>query len=359
MIRFLLVSLFLSSAAPAFAAADAWRIYTGTHTTAWRTTGGHHGHDVDCPPAEQHDRCESSDFARANLDNSIGFRLGAEKRRPGFGRFDLVYGGELSVDSTEYNISQRDLYVGSAAVTAGAVTDFFHATWGLRGGAGAAATDDGQAGGALLAEALVEVPLTQAVRFRLAHRETAFLLSGESLRAGDTSFLLVFTETPSASPWTFSAGAGISVPGLAGEDLDLSRAPFARFTAARRLTDRSALGLSYITAAHESTRTSVFMGYPGNERGKTINGLGVEWTLGLRATPHAFVEAGAGVEVADWSDDHELLGSVDGSTDVSPTLSLTLGVPIASRLALTATAEQLYWTGIGLGETRFSVGVRR
>jgi len=346
----LFLSLLLASTAGA-----SWRIYTGGYGTAWRTTDGHHGHDVDCPPDERHDRCETSDFARANLDNSIGFRIGAEQRRSW-----LVYGAELSVDSTEYNISQRDLYIGSGVVTAGAVADFFHVTWGLRGGAGVSASDDGHAGGALLAEGSAEVPLANGVRFRVAHRESAFLLSGESLRSRDTAFLMVFTETPSAAPWRFSAGAGISSPGLlVGDDLGLSRAPFTRFTAARLIGERSAVGITYITAAHESTQKSVFMGYPENERGKTINGLGVDWTFDLASTPRYFVELGAGAELADWSDEHQLLGAVTGSTEIAPALKLAVGFPITEQLALVISTEQLYWSGIDLGESRFALGVRR
>jgi hypothetical protein len=350
----LILSLLLTSAAGASTS-----IYTGGYGTAWHTTDGHHGHDVDCPPDQQHDRCESSDFARANLDNSIGFRIGAERRRSWLGHFSMVYGAELSVDSTEYNNSQRDLSIGSGVVTAGAVTDFFHVTWGLRGGAGLSASDDGHAGGAVLAEASAELPLTNAVRFRIAHRESAFLLSGESLRSRDTAFLMVFTDAPSDARWSFSAGAGISSPGLfLGDDLGLSRAPFTRFTAARLIGKRQAVGITYITAAHESTQKTVFMGYPENERGKTINGLGIEWTIALASAPRYFVELGAGAELADWSDEHQLLGAVTGNTEIAPALKLAVGFPIMDQLAFVLSTEQLYWTGIELGESRFAFGLR-
>ncbi|MDP9191599.1 MAG: hypothetical protein M3P06_07835 [Acidobacteriota bacterium] len=339
-----------------------WRVYAGGTTTAWRTTGGHHGHDVDCPPEQQHDRCERSDLGRANLDNSIGFRLGAERRREWTSALTLVYGAELNIDSTEYNISQRDIYIGSGVVTAGAVTDFFYATWGLRGGAGLTATDDGHAGGVILGEASVELPFTQAVRFRLAHRESAFTLDGLSLRSADTSFLLVFTETGAVSPWRLSAGVGISSPGsLFGESLELSRAPFWRFTASRGVTDRTSVGVSYISAAHESKRKSVFLGYPDNERGKTINGLGVDWIFELAATPRYFVELSAGVEAADWSDDHQLLQSADrtisGGFEIAPALKLSVGLPLTENLALVVSTDQLYWTGIDLGESRLAVSL--
>ena len=343
----LILSLFLASTAGA-----SWRIYTGGYGTAWHTTGGHHGHDVDCPADEQHDRCESSDFARANLDNSIGFRLGAEQRRDW-----LVYGAELNLVSTEYNISQRDFYIGSGLATAGAVTEFFHVTWGLRGGAGVAASDDGHFGGTLMAEASAEVPLDDAVALRLSYRESALLLGGESLRLRDTAFLMVFGDTPGASQWRFGASAGVSSPGLLfGEDLDLSRAPFTRLTAARRIGARSAVGISYLTAAHESTRKTVFMGFPENERGKTINGIGIDWTAEVLTAPRYFIEIGAGAELADWSDEHQLL-PVDGGTEVAPVVRLSAGIPLTARLALIATSEHLYWTGISLGESRLSIGI--
>lgn len=349
----ILLSLLLANAAGA-----SWRIYTGGFGTAWHTTGGHHGHDVDCPPDQQHDRCESSDFARANLDNSIGFRLGAEQRRSWLRRVDVVSGAELSVASTEYNISQRDFYLGSAVATAGAVTDFFHVTWGLRGGAGITASDDGHAGGTVMAEASAEVPLASGVRFRIAHRESALLLSGESLRVRDTAFLMVFAETPAAaSAWRFTAGAGVSSRGLFfGEDHDLSRAPFTRLTAARRLGDRSALGITYMTSAHESTKKTVFMGYPENERGKTIDGIGIEFTSAVVTTPRYFVELGAGAELSDWADEHQLL-PVDGGTEIAPVVKVSLGFPLSDRLALVATSEHLYWTGISLGESRLAVSL--
>jgi hypothetical protein len=339
-----------------------WRIYAGGTTTAWRTTGGHHGHDVDCPPEQQRDRCERSDLGRANLDNSIGFRIGAERRREWTSTVDLVYGAELGIDSTEYNISQRDIHIGSGVVTAGVVTDFLYATWGLRGGAGLTATDDGHAGGVVLGEASVELPITQAVRFRLAHRESAFALDGLSLRSADTSFLLVFAESQTVSPWKWSAGVGISSPGLLfGESLELSRAPFWRFTASRNLTKRSAIGVSYISAAHESKRKSVFLGYPENERGKTITGLGVDWIFALTTTPRYFVELGAGVEAADWSDDHQLLQSGDrtitGGFEIAPAFKLSVGLPLTENLALVVSTDQLYWTGIDLGESRLAVSL--
>lgn len=347
-----ILSLLLASTA----GAD-WRIYTGGYGTAWHTTGGHHGHDVDCPPQEQRDRCESHDFARANLDNSIGFRLGAEQRREWLGRVDLVYGAELNVDSTEYNISQRDFYIGSAVATAGAVTDFFHVTWGVRAGAGPAASDDGHFGALLMAEGAAEVPLTRAVALRLAHRETAYFLGGESLRLRDHAVLLVFADAPATTRWRFRADVGVSSPGLLfGEDLDLSRAPFTRLTASRRMSDRSTVGLSYLAAAHESTRKTVFMGYPENERGKTINGFALDWTTEVASTPRWFAELGAGFEIADWADEHQLLPE-PGGTEIAPLAKISIGVPLTPHLAVVATSEHLYWAGTSLGESRLAIGI--
>ncbi|HEX2120458.1 MAG TPA: hypothetical protein VHL59_02350 [Thermoanaerobaculia bacterium] len=345
-------TLFLATTAGA-----SGRVYMGGYGAAWHTTGGHHGHDVDCPPDQRHDRCESSDFARANLDNSIGFRIGAEQRRSWLPRVDLVYGAELGIDSTEYNVSQRDLSFASGVATAGAVTDFFHVTWGLRAGAGLSASDDGHAGGTILAEASADVPLAGGVALRIAHRERALLLSGESLRLRDTAFLIVFAEAAAASRWSFGADVGISSPGLLfGDDHDLSRAPFTRSTAARRISDRSAVGVNYLTSAHESTQKTVFMGFPENERGKTIIGVGVDWTATLLTTPRYYVELGAGIEVADWADEHQLL-PVSGGIEVAPALALTAGIPLTPRLALVVTSEHLYWSGIGLGESRLSIGL--
>jgi hypothetical protein len=343
----LILSFFLATTAGA-----SWRVLTGGYSTGWHTTGGHHGHDVECPPEEQHDRCESDDFARANLDNSIGFRLGAEQRRNW-----LVYGAELNVISTEYNISQRDFDIAAGVATAGAVTEFFNVTLGLRGGAGLAATDDGHFGGVVMAEGSAEVPLNGAVAVRVAYLQSTFLLSGGSLRMHDTAFVFVFSDTPDTSQWRFGAHAGVSFPGLpVGDDLDLSHAPFTRLTIARRLSDRSAVGVSYLTAAHESTEKSVFMGFPDNERGKTITGIGVDWTTEVASAPRWFVELGAGAEFADWSDDHQLLPE-QGGIEIAPMARVSLGIPLAQHLAIVITSEHLYWTGISLGESRLAIGV--
>lgn len=348
----ILLSLLLTTTA----GAD-WRIYTGGYGTAWHTTDGHHGHDVECPQEEQHDRCESHDFSRANLDNSVGFRLGVEQRREWLGPLDFVYGAELNVDSTEYNISQRDFYIGSGLATAGVVADFFHVTWGVRAGAGVAASDDGHFGGVLMAEGSADVPLNRAVSLRLAHRETGYLLGGESLRLRDHAVLLVFTGAPAGSPWRFRAAAGVSSPGLLfGEDLALSRAPFTKLTAFRRMRGRSSLGIGYLAAAHESKKKSVFMGFPDNERGKTINGFAVEWTTEIVTTARWFVEFGAGAEIADWADEHELLPE-PGGIEIAPMAKVTLGVPLTPNLAFVATSEHLYWAGTSLGESRLAIGI--
>ena len=77
------------------------------------------------------------------------------------------------------------------------------------------------------------------------------------------------------------------------------------------------------------------------------------------SAPRYFVELGAGAELADWSDEHQLLGSVTGGTEVAPALKLAVGFPITEQLAFVVTTEHLYWPGIDLGESRLLLGVRR
>jgi hypothetical protein len=98
------------------------------------------------------------------------------------------------------------------------------------------------------------------------------------------------------------------------------------------------------------------MGFPENERGKTIIGIGIEWTTPLLTTPRYFVDLDAGIELADWADEHQLL-PVSGGMEVAPALALSAGIPLTPRLALVVTSEHLYWTGIGLGESRLSIGL--
>src|SRR5438034_10336119 len=77
------------------------RTYAGIFNSRWRTVGLH-GHDQPlCAPIkviyfpngarlEQGPRCDPIDFARGNLDNSIGFRVGREKDYLTLGPLSLV-----------------------------------------------------------------------------------------------------------------------------------------------------------------------------------------------------------------------------------------------------------------------------
>src|SRR5438034_4660018 len=79
------------------------RTYAGIFNSRWRTVG-FHGHDQPaCSPFRRihfpggsfgdfFDPCDHADFARGNLDNSIGFRLGRERDFLTVGPLSLVGG---------------------------------------------------------------------------------------------------------------------------------------------------------------------------------------------------------------------------------------------------------------------------
>ena len=392
MLRLFVLTCVLASAPLVARAEDSWTIYAGGYTTSWQTSGKH-GHDVDCPFPVKGTWCEESDYDRANLDNSIGIRFGAERPFHHAGRLFLTHGAELTLTETEFNISQRDFLFGAMLGTLGAGVDLFGASITVRGGAGLGGTDDGRLGLATFAEASLDIPLDDAARFRLGIRDAVLTRSrgGPDPHSTDTSFLFVLSPDQGAeSEWAYGTGLGLSIPGgLARNDLSLSLAPQWRLITRRRVRDASSIGVSYISGAHESRLKSTFMGYPGNERGRTINSIALDWLYETGGAERVHLDLALGVEAGDWADEHRLLVNPDDplaegirlrsggvarylqarrdplgdavvnaeTVEFAPAVRVAAHARVADALSLILSAEQVYWTGLGLGETRFVVGL--
>lgn len=113
------VVVLLVVAVAATAMAEEPTSYRGAFHFRWRTTDGKHGHIADC----RTEACDRDDFARGNLDNAFGLRLGLERAIARRGQLRLVAGGEAQMLFTEYNLSQRDLVIGELLGFAGGSLD--------------------------------------------------------------------------------------------------------------------------------------------------------------------------------------------------------------------------------------------
>ena len=361
------------------AAADV-RSYAGGLSTRWKTVGWH-GHDQPlCPAAEGGteivpSNCNDSDFLRANLDNSIGFRAGRESDSFRHGPLTFTLGGEAEFVDTEYNLSQDHVALFAAAATAGIDYQLFGGRIGARYGAGPFVTSDGRWGLEGLVEIAGMIPLRSGAAVRVAHRSVNLLFRYdgpepgygglESLRRGETSILLVAAPHGAApSRWEFSAAAGVSAPGAGyGASLDLRRAAWQRLAVLYSTSNHSDLQLqaSWTAAAHESTALTTFLGFPGNQRGKTIDSLGVGIRHRRPLMPALSFHYGGGVEVADFADEHSLLmrdgEELRGGLELGVAAGAALRAAVAPHAAIEGTLEQIYWRGIGLGELRWGVGL--
>jgi hypothetical protein len=385
----LAVSLLLA----AISAQAEWRTYAGGFSSRWKTVGPH-GHDQPfCADPKwtffpngsilvEYPNCNPSDFARGNLDNSIGFRAGRERDFLAAGVLRVVGGAEGSVSFTEYNLTQRDFALFSGALTAGADLAFGGVRVGGRYGAGPFGTSDGnQYGIGDFKELALTLPLRNGAALRISQRHTEALRVRESQglygdaqgtperhpgspSAVETSVMFVASPEPAGrSRWEFASAAGTTDPGFGlGGDRKLRSVPFTRFTVFRDLnTEHLQLEVSWTAAAHESVLPTEFRGYDGNFRSKTIDGFGI----GVSQTRPIFrllsMRLGAGLEVADWSDEHQLL-TRDGRELVAG-IETALGASAALRfhvapfVALEGSLQKLYWQRIDLSEARWSVGI--
>ncbi len=344
-------------AVAASAGEPAWHVFGGGFAFQWLTDGTH-GHTEYCPEPE----CDAADWQRANLDNAIGWRLGADRSAASFGRLDLRAGGELDLIFSEYNQSQRNFTLGAAFIAGGATLDLGALRPLLRLGAGGMTGAGGRSGVATFVEAGVDVVLSPRSALRLAARRSD--LGGP--RVDDLSLLVVAAPGDSTdwSRWELGwAWGGSSPGGLAGHDLELSRAPLWQVGAYRgvgRHGDR--LGVELGATAHESQLYSSLGDVPGNQRGRWVVDLGARWDRVFAKERRWRWRLGAGAKVAGWRDDGPLLVGGDGErvrggTELGVTAGAGTDVRLAEGLRLTTGLEQVYWPGIRLGEARLLVGL--
>jgi hypothetical protein len=366
------------------------RTYIGGFSSRWKTQGLH-GHDQPlCAPPQTitflnsnvilitSTDCGPSDFARANLDNSIGFRLGRERDLAAWGPLRLVGGVEGAISHTEYNISQTDFSLISGALVGGADVSFFGATAGGRAGVGAFTTTSSIGGLHSFRELQLTVPMRPGASVRFSRR-----LSREDRPRADASVLalypnlkpkteavetsLMFVATPDSTrgtKWDFAAMSGTTSPGTGGKSLGLHSTAFQQLSVFREIgtSHTNQISLSWISSAHESRFFTDYLGYPGNQRGKTINGFSVAALHNVALPMHFSVQAGGGFEVADWRDSHHLLvdtsgETVNGGVEVALAARVSLRNELSKGVAVSTTFEQLRWRSIGLGEARWSFGI--
>jgi hypothetical protein len=372
-----LIVLFLLCAAGAAAEEPKLRTFAGGFSTRWKTRG-HHGHDQDdrcLRPMPQYSFCDYMDFNRGNLDNSIGYRLGMERDYVRAGMLRLLGGADTSVSYSEYNISQGDLMFFNGTVNAGA--DLAHGGFRLGGryGVGAYVASSRDYGVQWFHELVASAPLRSGASVRVSRRymhntrgisrygSNFYPLDGP-IEVTETSVMFVASPDVRDTKWEYSASSGMSSPGggTIGEDRYLKQAGWHRLTAARTLPWKLEARANWTAFAHESWIHTDFRGFPGNERSKTVDAFGVSlWRkqpLGETFSLHY----GLGMEVADWRDDHHLLldhglDDVVGGVETGGVVGTALRMRLGRGTALEATAEQSYWTGIRLGETRWGVGL--
>ena len=339
-------------------AAAQGRTYAGGFSTRWDTVGWH-GHDQPlCPEAAMSGpgACDEQDYRNANLDNSIGFRFGHERDAFRRGPLHFILGIEAGFTDSEYNLSQNHVTFVSANAVAGVDYAYRRARIGPRFGAGPFLSTDGHTGANGFLEGAVTVPIRRGAALRFSHRLVAHL--DPSIRRGESSFVLVASpEERGTSRWEFAATTGMSRP----DSLSLRSAAWQRLTASWFATPGIHVLASYTATAHESTVETTFMGFPANQRGKTIEGLGLGVGHLYRLNDRISLRYGGGLEVANWTDEHHLLvrdgEDVEAATEVGVTVRAGLRLALARHVAIEGTVEQLAWRGIDMNETRIGAGL--
>ena len=370
------------------------RTYAGSVSSAWQTTGKH-GHDQPmCAEPRltaleggflmEVPQCNAVDFARGNLDNSIGFRAGRERDVFQFGPVAVVAGVEGSFTHTEYNLSQADFYFATADVFTGLDFRVGPIVIGGRLGAGPFATSDGNERGFQHIEgAHITVPLHPGAALRITHQSMAVFRSERTVklydapigastltlvrnpRASETAILIVSSpDYLGSSSWEFSASTGTTSPGgpIGGSRM-LRTTSYNAIAAMHRLPWFGLDGrITWIASAHESIRPTIFLGYDGNFRSKTIQGLGLGVSRSLETRLERLaLRGGVGVEVADWRDDHQLLTRdgqpLIGGVETAIVLDAAARWQLRRNLAIEGSVGRAYWPGIDLGETRAGIGL--
>jgi hypothetical protein len=298
---------------------------------------------------------------------------------------------EGALSYTEYNLTQTDFIFASANVIGGADLRLGPIVVGGRIGAGSFATTDGnEYGFQHIRGAHITVPLRPGAAIRVSRQQMQVFGSQKELdvygdgpvmllppaaneptvvtrepKAIETSILLITSpEYIGSTKWQFSAATGTTSPGgPIGSSRMLRASAFSQISAFRDIPWYGLEGrVTWTTSAHESVLPTVFLGYDGNFRSKTIDGfgLGVSRTTG-RLFEHFSVRYGSGVEVADWRDEHQLL-TRDGK-ELRAGIEAGIGVDVGVRwhfgrnLAFETSFEKVYWPAIDLGEFRTGFGL--
>jgi hypothetical protein len=334
------------------------RTYAGALSTRWNTTGWH-GHDQElCPEAANGspEACDDTDYRNANLDNSIGFRFGHESDAFTRGPLQFVIGAEGSFTDSEYNLSQNHIAIVSASAIAGIDCEVYAARFGARYGIGPFVTTDRRSGLQAFAELHATVPIRRGAGLRLAHRFVGHL--DPIIKRGETSILLVASpESTGSSRWEFAATAGTSRP----DALNLRSAAFQRLAAMYFIGRDLQAQASWTASAHESTVLTTFMGYPGNERGKTIESFGLALRNRHTLTDSLSLHYSGGMELADWADQHHLLvragSDVIAGTEYGVSAAASIRLTVARHAAVEGGVERIWWRALDLGETRWGIGL--
>jgi hypothetical protein len=336
-----------------------WRVYAGVQQFDWDTEGLR-GHKADC----RTEVCDDADFRRANLDASVGFRVGAERLLQDGSRLLIRAGAEAGLLFTEFDLSQHDLKlldllgVAAVGIDLGPLQSF------LRAGFGATLTDDGRTGLAGFLEAAFDVPVSPDTAIRLAARTT----ERDGPDSDDLSLLMITggSHGEGEQKWELDTQAGVSIPGaLVGEDRQLSRAPFWQISVFRRIGDtKSRLGLGLDIAGFESMVRTDFKGVSGNERSKEVAGLAAVWDFEFAEGDRSRWRVGGGVKLADWEAGTGLLLDDQGEEVVENKMDLGVLLKVdavfkpQSRFPILTGLEQVYWPEIDLSELRVRLGLQ-
>ncbi|HUP63531.1 MAG TPA: hypothetical protein VNA69_24305 [Thermoanaerobaculia bacterium] len=331
------------------------RVYAGGTGTRWNASFAEDGHNEDCRTRT----CDSEDFLTGNLDSSIGFRLGAEREWRLHPRLATIAGADLSLVSTEYNRSQRDIWLITPAAFAGVEGVFDPMNASLRAGWGPAMTDDGRTTSSWFAETALDFAGSSGSSVRVAVRRTQY--SGYALREAFLG-LVMDDGRPTTTPWTYSFAAGMSRPGTVARRYRLSRAPLWRHAIEQQHGTRHRLEYGWTSTAHESSERTMFRGVPGNRRGITIPSIGMFWARDGGAWRSSMFSYRVGAEAAQWDDEYLLIGGgsrvVRRQFDIAVTGGARLDFGIDARASVFAAMEYAYWTGLQLDELRTIIGVR-
>jgi hypothetical protein len=335
-----------------------WRTFAGGFSSRWNTIG-HHGHDQNlCASGD----CDADDFGRANLDDSIGFRAGRERDFFSASALHIAGGADASVNHTEYNRSQRDFSVVSIAMFAGADVEIAGVRIGARYGAGGYATTTAEQSGAIrFLDVGATIPLRRGAGVRIARRTFEMTRMGTG-PSRDLSIAFVTSgDARGESNWEFGTATGTTIPGAgAGGDRKLRSTSLNRMSVLRTFRNVQ-FELSWSSTAHESSVPSVFRGYDGNFRSKTIEGYGLAVAQSRTLTRALSLRWSGGLELADWRDDHKLL-TRDGKelvagVELALTASAGLRLQLQPRLAIQSSLQKVYWRALDLGELRWTTGI--